>query len=77
MSFFCFPGWRDDKNKGNTMLEQKPGQNPVLLGCVLAGGGGTKKADQQKGQTAYSYARDRGREEVGEESLCMLLSGRS
>lgn len=33
--------------------------------------------DMQNRQKEYGYARDGGREEVGEESLCVLLGGRS
>lgn len=50
-------------------------------------GGGTEKGnstmgrcykgDMQNRQKAFSYARDGGREEVGEESLCVLHGGRS
>lgn len=35
------------------------------------------KGDMQNRQKEYGYARDGGRDEVGEESLCVLLDGRS
>lgn len=40
-----FPGWYGGKNRGNARLDQKPGQNPVLLEGV---GNGDRKPGPQR-----------------------------
>lgn len=80
-----FPGGRNKGGGGgSSILEQKPGQTPVLLAVVWedqerrelsCGQEGYAKRDKQNRQKACRYAEDRGREERRKACACTSVGG--
>lgn len=75
-----FPGWYGGKNRGNARLDQKPGQNPVLLEGVGNGDrkpGATKETCRIDRRNTAMQEMEAGTRWEKRACVCFLMGGAS